>query len=245
MNKRYYTYMLILVYFLTLYSCANIKMIEPGAPKIDMISTYFHGTDEIEISQSAITIEGAFKGLKKENYVDISECSYTYSKGKGLTENEEPFKFQKISILLAGKDQEGVDAFERLEYSNAALLSDYKEWNYNKSFGPISLDESLEFGFQNKNTLMTFDKKGNHAEITFTHSDMFGTKQSKFYKEGEKRDYKINIIYNKFNSNNIKLSKIIIEVNSSIDKGMGDFTEKTPLILAECNNFKRTEAEKD
>ncbi|MBT7611385.1 MAG: hypothetical protein HN576_16615 [Bacteriovoracaceae bacterium] len=243
MNKT-----LIVLTIFTLYSCSNTIRILPQAtkaPKENLINKYFHGADEIEISQSAVHIEGAFKGLKKTNYIDISNCSYTYSKGRGIAESEKPFKYQTIKILLTGKDQEGVDTFERLIYSNVDLISDFKEWNYNKSFGPISLNNSLESNSNYKNSTMTFKKYSDHAEIIFAHSDMFGTKKSKFYKEGEKRDYKINLIYSKFEATHIKLSKILVQVNSSIDQGQGNFTKSNPLIQAVCTEFNKFEIEKD
>jgi hypothetical protein len=248
MKTRLYSIVQIFLLLNSLSSCSNIKVITPQSPppvNEDMISHYFHGLEEVKISQSAYTIEGVFTGLKNNNYVDISKCSYTYTKGSGTTNDGELFKYQTISILFSGKDQQGVETFERLIYSNADLISDFKVWNYKESFGPIQLSESLKFGFDNKNSIMTFNKHSDQAEIIFSHTDMYGTKKSKFFKEGEKRDYHVQLVYDIFNIKKIELSKIIVKVNSSIDLGMGKFSDPANLIQAECSSFKKNKLEED
>ena len=220
-------------------SCSTPQILTPdyATKEYKNIEHYFHGTNEVSIHTVASTIKGEFKVLKSSNYIDITRCSFKYTKGLGLTDIEETYKFQQINILVSGKDQQGVDAFERFVYSNADLLPSFKVWDYTQSFGPTRLDESLKFGFDNKNSIMTFIKKEKNTEFIFNHTDIFGIRKSKFYKEGEKRDYQIILFFNKFNDQQVKLNQINIKVQSSLDLGVGKFTEPKDVMNAECTNF--------
>ncbi|MCR9203984.1 MAG: DUF863 family protein [Halobacteriovoraceae bacterium] len=190
----------------------------------------------VSIERVSTKANGFYYGLREassKRYIKAKDCRFTYEKGQdGHPKTDKEFAYERFMISFSGQDEKGEMSFDSVSYGHSDYIESFKPLDFSKGFQPVKLKQVELEGVKLRSSLKAIRNMKGELKMEFHHKEVYSAKNSSFFMPGETRVYTVEVLFDQFDKQAIKLKKIIVNA-SQLTK-----TASKRIISVHCLDFK-------